>query len=417
MRQPNFPDEERDLAVRARARHDGPVRRRIVQIAEAAAHDWRRAPDMVARGLREARELGSAERRFASDAVHELCRWRRRLIFLANSEDTLALFEAWLAPAEDAEMRIAAIPDPIARLGVSASYPDWMVARLVATLGEEQARKVCEAMNRRAPLTVRANRLKGDRYQLAERLRAEGIPSQPTVLARDGLVLETRRNVYALTAFREGWMELQDEASQLVAELVATPPRGTVIDACAGAGGKTLALAALLENRGRITAYDISGRKLDELRRRARRAGVSNVSAAEVESRPPEGAAEADRVLIDAPCSGLGVIRRNPESKWRVTAEELEELGTRQRAILDAYAPLVKPGGRLIYATCSLLAEENDARFDRFLEEHREFEAVTAKEILGRERASLMGDGLRLRLLPHQHDTDGFFAAVARRRT
>lgn len=402
--------------MRARARHDGPVRRRVVQVAEAAARDWRRAPDVVARGLREARELGSAERRFVSDAVHELCRWRRRLEFLAGRDDMLAMFEAWIAEPADAEERIAAIADPVARLGVGASYPDWMIERFIASLGEERARGVCEAMNRRAPLTARANRLKCDRYQLAERLRGEGIESTPTVLARDGLSLDTRKNVYALTAFREGWMELQDEASQLVSELVAPPPRGTVVDACAGAGGKTLAVAALLENRGRITAYDISARKLDELKKRARRGGVSNVTAIEVESKPPGDAAQADRVLIDAPCSGLGVIRRNPETKWRVTPAELHELQVRQRAILEAYAPLVKPGGRLVYATCSLLAEENDARFDRFLDEHREFEAVPVKEILGRDRALLMGDGLRLRLFPHVHDTDGFYAAVARRR-
>jgi 16S rRNA (cytosine967-C5)-methyltransferase len=265
---------------------------------------------------------------------------------------------------------------------------------------------------------VRANRLRGGRAELAERLAAIGVPSQPTRLAPDGLVLGTRRNVYELAPFREGWMELQDEGSQLVAELVAPPPRSLVVDACAGAGGKTLALGALLGNRGRLVALDVSANKIAELRRRARRAGLTNVSALSLrDGEPPPGRASgAARVLVDAPCSGLGVLRRNPETKWRLQPGDLDELRARQRAILESYAPLCAPGGRLVYATCSLLPEENEGQVAAFLDGHPEFEPVTTREILGRERALAIGDGTVLRLLPHVHDTDGFFAAVVRRR-
>ncbi len=398
-------EDAREARVRERAAEEGPVRRRVVSICTAAAADWHHAPERIARGLRGARELNSAERRFVADAVHELVRFRRRLAAAAGSEQADKLLDAWLR-------RDLALDE---NLATRTSYPDWLVTRLSEQY-PDQAPSLLEAMNQRAPLTVRANRVKCDRDQLARRLESEGIPCAPTRLAHDGLVLATRRNVYEMAAFREGWMELQDEGSQLIAELCAPPPSGTVIDACAGAGGKTLALAALLQNRGRVVAYDISGTKLTELRRRVRRAGLTNVQALAVERGPPGGATPADRLLVDAPCSGTGVIRRNPETKWRLHAEEIDELCAKQKAILAAYAPLVRTGGRLIYATCSLLHEENDGIVDAFLSAHGEFESVPTKEILGKEHALQIGDGERLRLWPHLHDTDGFFAAVLRRR-
>jgi 16S rRNA (cytosine967-C5)-methyltransferase len=188
-----------------------------------------------------------------------------------------------------------------------------------------------------------------------------------------------------------------------------------VLDACAGAGGKTLALGAQLGNRGRLVALDVSAHKLVELRKRARRAGLTNMQALTA----PAFAARADlfdRVLVDAPCSGLGVLRRNPEARWRLGPGDLVELPARQREILETYAPRVAPGGRLIYATCSIAAVENDAVVDGFCAAHPEWAPVPAKEILGAERALAVGDGQRLRLFPHVHDTDGFFAAVLRRK-
>jgi 16S rRNA (cytosine967-C5)-methyltransferase len=318
------------------------------------------------------------------------------------------------------ETRIAELEPASQRIAVAQSYPDWIVDAFIADHGAERAEALCVAMNRRAPLYARANRLKNTREELAVELAKENVESKPLALAPDGVELLSHHNAYGLAAFRDGRFELQDAASQLVAELVAPPPRGTVADVCAGAGGKTLALGARLGNRGRILAFDVYDSKLEELRRRARRAGLTNLEARLVD---PTQAAEMvareagrfDRVLVDAPCSGLGVLRRHPETKWRLDAGARTRLPVEQRAILETYAPMVKQGGRLIYATCTVLTAENDAVVDGFLAAHPEFVPVSAKEILGSARASEIGDGERLRCAPDTHDSDGFFAAVLRR--
>jgi 16S rRNA (cytosine967-C5)-methyltransferase len=321
----------------------------------------------------------------------------------------------------DVASRLRRVTDEDERTAIDLSYPTWLVARLVREQGREAATALLAAMNRRAPLAARANRLKNTREELAERLQHENVTTQPLPLTADGLELLTHVNAYGLDAFSEGRFELQDAGSQIIAELVAPPPRGTIVDACAGAGGKTLALGALAANRGRLTAFDVSDHKLEELRTRARRAGLTNVQALLVEETLPTSEelalhGRADRVLCDVPCSGLGTLRRNPEARWRLTPADLDELPARQRAILDRYAALVAPGGRLIYATCTVARVENDDVVDAFLAAHPTFVEVPAKEILGRARAEAIGDGTRLRLLPHVHDTDGFFAAVLRRR-
>ena len=239
--------------------------------------------------------------------------------------------------------------------------------------------------------------------------------ARPTELAPAGLVCETRMNAFALTAFRDGLFEVMDEGSQLVADLVAPPPGGRVVDACAGAGGKTLAIGAALGGKGRMLALDTDGKKLEELRRRARRAGLTNVEARQVGEGPLDVKGQFDRVLVDAPCSGLGTLRRNPEARWRLTRATVETFPARQVALLVTYAPLVAVGGRLIYATCTVARSENDLVIERFLAERDDFVPVPIKEIWGRERAEKLGDGMTLRLSPNRHDTDGFFAAVLRR--
>jgi 16S rRNA (cytosine967-C5)-methyltransferase len=211
-----------------------------------------------------------------------------------------------------------------------------------------------------------------------------------------------------------------------VAELVAPPPRGRAIDYCAGAGGKTLALAALLGGRGRVVACDVDARKLVELRRRARRAGASNVQTIELPgdlaaAAPPALAAiegGSDRVLVDAPCSGIGALRRNPEARWRLVPADLERMPALQLAIARRALDLVEPGGRLIYATCTLLAAENQSVVERLVSERAGLEIVPIKDVWGSARAAPISDtsGRFLELLPHQHGTDGFFAAVLRRR-
>lgn len=430
------------VAVAAAAR-DGRVRRRVVEIYAAAARDWAAAPAVIARSFRGARELRSAERRFVGEAVYGMIRWRRRLCFAVGRDDAapLALYLAWLwgelggdaqvetelrvagvdpARLADVDARLDAIADADERLATAQSYPTWLVARLAAERGRDDAAALLAAMNRRAPRCARANRLKNTREELAALLAAAGVPTRPSPLAPDGLELLTHVNAYGLDAFKQGRFELQDAGSQAIAELVAPPPRGLVVDACAGAGGKTLALGAQLGNRGRLVAFDPSARKLEELRTRARRAGLTNVRALGVDPAAPSEeelklGGRADRVLCDVPCSGLGTLRRNPEARWRLTPADLDELPARQRGILERYAPLVAPGGRLVYATCTVTARENDAVVDAFVAAHPSFIEVPAKEILGRARAEAIGDGVRLRLLPHVHDTDGFFAAVLRR--
>ena len=323
------------------------------------------------------------------------------------------------------------------REAVRLSYPTWMLEMFVEDHGHDEALVLAEAMNRRAPLAIRANTARGTREALIDRLADEQVVARPTALAPAGLVCETRMNAFALTAFRDGLFEVMDEGSQLVADLVAPPPGGRVVDACAGAGGKTLAIGAALGGKGRMLALDTDGKKLEELRRRARRAGLTNVEAHQVAedgsiawaragsarpspsrgARDPLRVPQFDRVLVDAPCSGLGTLRRNPEARWRLTRATVETFPARQVSLLVTYAPLVAVGGRLIYATCTVARSENDLVVERFLAERDDFVRVPVKEIWGKARVEALGqaeDGF-LRLDPGQHDADGFFAAILRR--
>lgn len=347
-----------------------------------------------------------------------------RMAALRAEEARLPELAAAACAAEDAQ---DAQGRAIARLGEVLSYPDWIVRALLSDLGPVRGLAVLRAQNRRAPLMARANLLRCTREELAARLSAEGVPSTPSELAPLGLSLKTRINAYGLAAFQDGWFELMDEGSQLIAELVAPAPGEVVVDACAGAGGKALALGARMQNRGRLLAFDIDRDKLDELRRRARRAGLTNVQAlctsmdgtgelpAELFSR---GAA---RVLVDAPCSGLGVLRRNPEARWRLRPGDLDEIGAKQRAILRTAASLVQPGGLLVYATCTVLRRENDQVVEELLRERSDFSIVPAAGLLDREIAERAIEGPFLRTLPGEATgkgatPDGFFAAALRRR-
>lgn len=432
----------------------GAARALTLELAAEARAEWGYASDLIASAFRKHRQLGSGDRRLVSEAVYGLIRWERRLEAIADEvlarrrerreplspvargELKLLIHELRQGlSVEPEELRrlVHGDPDPTAITGddaglgtrtgldreaVRRSFPTWLLERFVADAGEAEALALADAMNRRAPLAIRVNTLKISRDALAERLLDVGITTRPTALSPFGLTLETRVNVFGLDAFSEGLFEVMDEGSQLVAEAVAPPPGGRVADACAGAGGKTLALAALLGGQGRILALDPNGKKLEELRRRARRAGLSNVAAREL--RGPGLPDEArpggwDRVLVDAPCSGLGTLRRNPEARWRLQPAAVDAFPAQQLSLLVTYAPLVAPGGRLIYATCTVLRSENEQVIERFLAERPDFALVPLKEIWGKERAAPLGDGTLLRLAPQRHDTDGFFAAVLRR--
>jgi 16S rRNA (cytosine967-C5)-methyltransferase len=440
------PSAPRQLSPRARSL--------VLQLAAEARAEWGFATDILARAFREERQLSSGDRRQVAETVYGLIRLERRLEAIldellargrrevvsaqARQELKLVVYELRSGiPAEalkadarrladrDLDLAIAASDDAglgsragLDREALRISYPTWLLERFTASHGEKDALAIAESMNTRAPLCVRTNTVKVSREELVARLAEEGVRAVPTRLSPVGLVFETRVNAFGLSAFRDGLFEVMDEGSQLVAEATAPPPRGRVVDACAGAGGKSLALAATLDNAGRILALDNNGKKLEELRRRARRAGLSNLAAREVTGSvlPAEAKLGAwDRVLVDAPCSGLGTLRRNPEARWRLSSKVVDGYPADQLALLVTYAPLVAAGGRLIYATCSVLRDENDAVIERFLRERPDFVVMPLKEIWGKQRASELGDGTFLRLLPHVHDTDGFFAAVLRR--
>lgn len=407
------------------------------------------ATDLVAQRFRQDRRLGSKERNAVSTLFYDMLRQVRRLEYafalgvkggvrgdVTGDElyltwmvlnDELGLSEAaydmpevqWerVARAPDS---IAAIKDPVERLGVAQSVPDWMARRFLEEHGD-QAEPMLTALNQRGPLTLRVNPLKATREQVAERLKEEGWETTPCELAPLGLNLERHINVFSLDAFKEGWFEVQDEASQLVAELVAPPPGGTVADVCAGAGGKTLALAGWLKNKGFIVAADTHSGRLGELVKRSRRAGISNMQAVLMsrEDYPAplsKRTGQFARVLTDVPCSGLGALRRNPEARWRWTEEELDRFPIQQLDIARKALTLLQPGGRLIYATCTVLKAENQQVVETLLAENPSLEVVSPAEIWGRERAEGLLDpsGRFLQMLPHQHGTDGFFAAVLR---
>lgn len=393
------------------------------------------------RALRRERALWASERRAIAEAVYGIVRWQGQLDLLLGGRPSLALrYAAWLArfagldPAEAARRlgvpaatlaelagapaRLAAIPEPLDRLAAEASLPRWIVTRFVDELGLDEARALATALNARAPLTVRANVLAGSRDDLRERLAAEGTDSEPVRFSPWGLVLDGHESAFALRAFKEGRFEMQDEGSQLIALACGARPGRIVVDACAGAGGKSLALAAEMRNKGSLHALDTDADRLDEARRRARRAGVHNLrtlvvaAGDEADAQIQDLAGKADVVLVDAPCSGLGTLRRKPDARWRLVEGDPERFAVRQRTLVRRYAALVRPGGRLVYATCSIGRTENDEVAD-FAEREAGLRPAPLAPLLGEERARELGAGeSRLKLLPHRHGTDGFFVAV-----
>ena len=285
--------------------------------------------------------------------------------------------------------------------------------------GEELEREMA-ALNAGAPIDLRVNLLKADREAARRALAVEGIAAEPTPWSSIGLRLMERVPLGGLAAVKDGLVEVQDEGSQIAALLVDARPGMRVVDFCAGAGGKTLALAAQMANHGKLIACDVSARRLEKGARRLRRAGVDNVErrvlTSERDKWVKRQAGGFDRVLVDAPCLGTGTWRRNPGYKWRVTPEELAGLIVRQQQILNSAARLVRPGGRLVYATCSVLHEENEAQADAFLAASPEFSVVPAAKVWHEAIGGVAPGGERfLRLTPARHGTDGFFVAIFER--
>lgn len=302
-----------------------------------------------------------------------------------------------------------------APLDVQAELPEWVVEKLRPVMPDEAILNLGRALQQPAPLDIRVNTYKSSRESLLAALKENDIAVQPTDYSPTGLRVSGYPDITRLPAFKSGEMEVQDEGSQLLAILVGARRGEMVADLCAGAGGKTLALGAQMSSSGRLYAFDINDKRLARLSPRLKRSGLSNVTpqliASENDTRLKRLASKLDRVLVDAPCSGLGTLRRNPDLKFRQSPQTVASLTQTQASLIRAGAKLLKPGGRLVYATCSLLPEENQAIIAAFLAEHPEFHLQPAREVLTAQRISLdTGDYLELN--PALHGTDGFFAAV-----
>ena len=378
-------------------------------------------------------KLGGRDRAFIAEAVYGVLRHLRSLKVLAEPATPRRLLLAWLARHGGRNLReFATLVDKDdlewlrglkgAKLddqpeATRLDLPDWLYERLHVQYGE-QLPALMAALNGPAPLDLRVNSLKAGRDALLAELANEGIPAAATPYSPLGLRLQGKPALQKHPRFLDGSFEVQDEGSQLLGLLLA-PRRGEMVcDFCAGAGGKTLLLGALMHSTGRLYAFDVSEKRLAKLKPRLARSGLSNVQglliAHERDAKVKRLAGKFDRVLVDAPCSGLGTLRRNPDLKWRQSPESVAELNAKQAAILASAANLVKAGGRLVYATCSLLNEENETIVEAFLAAHPDFRLVPAGEMLAAQRVPLeMGDPMRLD--PARHGTDGFFAAVLER--
>jgi len=301
---------------------------------------------------------------------------------------------------------------------VRLDLPDWLHERLRTQYGVGETGLLSAALNEPATLDLRVNTLKSTREEAAACLADAGYPVEPTPFSPVGLRRHERAPLFKTRCFMDGLIEVQDEGSQLLSLLLEPRRNEMVADFCAGAGGKTLHLGALMANSGSLYAFDVAPRRLDRLKPRCRRAGLHNVRTIAIQherdSRIQRLTGKFDRVLVDAPCSGTGTLRRSPDIKWR--SIDLDRLASAQASILEAASWLLKPGGRLVYATCSLLREENEDIVAAFLSAHADFTVQPVNELLARRQIPLIMDGDWLRLLPHRHQTDGFFAAVLTRR-
>jgi len=392
------------------------VLRQRLLLQHLAAQGKAGAPEAAAAASSEKRGKGAKTTKVAASVERRLAMlaWQGSPTFLRGA---LGPHEAtWLD--EMARVDRGALPEKLRH-----NLPDWLAGALREVLGDEFWPLV-EALGQPAPLDLRVNTLKARREEAQAALAAAGIEAVPTPFSPWGLRVAGKPALNKAAPFVDGWVEVQDEGSQLLA-LLADAHRGEmVVDFCAGAGGKTLALGAAMRNTGRLYAFDVSGHRLDALKPRLARSGLSNVHPVQIaherDERIKRLAGKIDRVLVDAPCSGLGTLRRNPDLKWRQSPKAVQELQAKQQAILAAAARLLKPGGRLVYATCSLLAAENEDVVRGFeAEAGRDFEALPVAELLAAAKVPEPGKlvcGPWLRLWPHRHQTDGFFAAVWCRR-
>jgi 16S rRNA (cytosine967-C5)-methyltransferase len=392
------------------------------------------ADRIVSDFFRQHRELGSRERHTLAETTYGVLRQRllfqhlaqsgkgeleRRLVLLGWQGNAGFLRAALTEPEQQWLEKVAAVDRGALPEKLRHNLPEWLVEPLQQALGEEFWPLV-DSLNAPAPLDLRVNTFKAKREEVQAALKEAGIEATVTPHSPWGLRVPGKPALNKLAVFTNGEVEVQDEGSQLLALLTDAKRGEMVVDFCAGAGGKTLALGAAMRNTGRLYAFDTSGHRLAALKPRLARSGLSNVYPVQIaherDERIKRLAGKIDRVLVDAPCSGLGTLRRNPDLKWRQSPASVAELRQKQEAILASAARLLKPGGRLVYATCSLLAGENEEVAEAFNQAHaREFKPVAAASVLEKSHvaeAASLASGPFMRLWPHRHATDGFFAAA-----
>jgi 16S rRNA (cytosine967-C5)-methyltransferase len=425
-----------------------------IDILDAVGSGGRPADDAAADYFRRRRYIGAKDRAGIAGHVYAVLRHRAALDWWiaelgrgavpvgarSRALTSLVLAEGWRgeavaaccdgdrfrpAPLDGGEQRLLrglatrTLRHPRMPRAVANDLPDWLLPHLDRALGTALEREMA-ALNAPAPIDLRVNLLKADRAAVRRALAAEGVEAEPTRWSPLGLRLRARAPLSGLAAFKEGLFEVQDEGSQIAALLAGARPGMRVVDFCAGAGGKTLALAAQMGNRGKLVACDVSAGRLERAAQRLRRAGAQNVErrvlAGERDKWVKRHKAGFDRVLVDAPCLGTGTWRRNPDAKWRTRAADLTELGERQHQILASAARLVRPGGRLVYVTCSLLREEDEDQAAAFLAAAPDFAPLTIAQLWAEAIGGVSPAGEPyLRLTPAQHGTDGFFVAIFER--
>lgn len=393
------------------------------------------ADTTLSRYFKDHPRLGSRERGAVAEGIYAILRNKsfftdfaeagqsptmRRLTILGLAEAVGADSLGGLTEEETEFLtRVMEIDRNLMPPQMRSNLPKWLYDKFVAQYGEAETLALAHALNQPAPLDLRVNSIKATRDEVVKGLLEAPIAAEPMPYAPLGLRVLKKPALQNLPLFKSGAIEVQDEGSQVLSQIVGAKRGEMVVDFCAGAGGKTLALGALMRNTGRLYAFDISEKRLAKLKPRLARSGLSNVHPVQIaherDAKIKRLAGKIDRVLVDAPCSGLGTLRRNPDVKWRQKVEAVAEMQEKQASILAGAARLLKGGGRLVYATCSLLDEENDTIVEQFLAANPDFELVPMSKVLAEQKIDLeMGDYLKL--LPHKHQTDGFFAAVMERK-
>ena len=375
------------------------------------------ADKMVAQALKKDKRWGSSDRKFVAETIYEIVRWKRLYTEIAEVKDPFTRDDIWRIFAVWAVLRGIKLPDwkyfedtPTRKIKgrfdeltkirkFKEAIPDWIDELGLKELGKEVWEKELTAQNEQAKVILRVNTLKTTKEKVRAILMDNNIETELIKDQPDALVLKERANVFMIPAFKEGFYEVQDASSQLVAYFLDVKPGMRVVDTCAGAGGKTLHLASLMENKGQLIAMDIYESKLKQLKIRAKRNGVFNAEFRVIDSTKviKKLYDKADRVLIDAPCSGLGVLKRNPDSKWKLQPEFIDNIKKVQEEVLHNYSRIVKPGGKMVYATCSILPSENQEQVQKFLktEEGQKFKLIKDQSILA-----------------HQSGFDGFYMAL-----